>query len=128
MSGIFGIYSERDCIEDLIWGTSYLQHRGQKFCGWAVAHNDNMAYRTHAGKLREKIDDGASNDELVDLVDELFIVGAWGSYTKGMSKLFLADVRGLIVSMYKRPRSNTTGEIVYMGCEPSHWQPIEPPK
>jgi len=56
MSGIFGIYSEEKCIEDLIWGTSYLQHRGQKFCGYAVSSNGKLSYKTHAGKLREKID------------------------------------------------------------------------
>ncbi len=55
MSGIFGIYSEKKCIEDLIWGTSYLQHRGQRFCGWAVSSDNKMVYETHSGKLREKI-------------------------------------------------------------------------
>jgi amidophosphoribosyltransferase len=55
MSGIFGIYSRKSCIEDLIWGTSYLQHRGQKYCGWAVSSNGKMAYGSHAGKLREKV-------------------------------------------------------------------------
>ncbi len=54
MSGIFGIYSDRSCIEDLIWGTSYLQHRGQKYCGWAVLSDGKMNYQSHAGKLREK--------------------------------------------------------------------------
>ena len=58
MSGIFGIFSEKPCIEDLVWGTSYLQHRGQKFCGWAVSGDEKMEYRTHAGKLREKINFG----------------------------------------------------------------------
>ncbi|MFC1555800.1 amidophosphoribosyltransferase, partial [candidate division KSB1 bacterium] len=56
MSGIFGIFSDSNCIEDLIWGTSYLQHRGQKYCGWAVVTGGKMQYNTHAGKLREKID------------------------------------------------------------------------
>jgi len=55
MSGIFGVYSEKKCIEDLVWGTSYLQHRGQKFCGLAVSSNSKMVYETHSGKLREKI-------------------------------------------------------------------------
>jgi len=55
MSGIFGIYSEEKCIEDLIWGTSYLQHRGQKFCGYAVSLDGKLNYKSHAGKLREKI-------------------------------------------------------------------------
>ena len=55
MSGIFGIYSKQNCIEDLVWGTSYLQHRGQKYCGWAVSADGKMVYESHAGKLREKI-------------------------------------------------------------------------
>jgi len=56
MSGIFGIYSKKDCINDLVWGTSYLQHRGQKYCGWAVVNDGKMVYNHHKGKLREKID------------------------------------------------------------------------
>lgn len=56
MSGIFGMYSKKDCINDLIWGTSYLQHRGQRYCGWAVINNDKMVYNHHKGKIREKID------------------------------------------------------------------------
>ena len=56
MSGIFGIVSEQNCIKDLVFGTSYLQHRGQKYCGWAVAQNGKMVYETHAGTLREEID------------------------------------------------------------------------
>jgi amidophosphoribosyltransferase len=56
MSGIFGVYSEKDCINDLIWGTSYLQHRGQKYCGWAVINDGKMVYDHHKGKLREKIE------------------------------------------------------------------------
>jgi len=55
MSGIFGIYSKKDCINDLVWGTSYLQHRGQKYCGWAVVNENKMVYDHHKGKLREKI-------------------------------------------------------------------------
>lgn len=62
MSGIFGIYSKKKCIEDLVWGTSYLQHRGQKFCGWAVSHNDKLIFESHGGKLREKINFGRVKD------------------------------------------------------------------
>ncbi len=56
MSGIFGVFSKQNCIENLVWGTSYLQHRGQKFCGWAISSNGKMVYKSHEGKLREKID------------------------------------------------------------------------
>lgn len=56
MSGILGIYSKKNCIKDLVLGTSYLQHRGQKYCGWAVVKNGKMVYNHHKGKLREKIE------------------------------------------------------------------------
>ena len=56
MSGIFGIYSRKNCIKDLLWGTSYLQHRGQKYCGWAVVNGAKIAYNHHKGKLNERID------------------------------------------------------------------------
>ena len=74
MSGIFGIYSEKKCIEDLVWGTSYLQHRGQKYCGWAVSSDGRMSYKTNLGKLREKV-----NFEEVKSVEGNFGIGAVSS-------------------------------------------------
>ncbi len=56
MSGILGIYSKQNCIRDLAWGTSYLQHRGQKYCGWAVVKDGKITYDHHKGKLKEKVD------------------------------------------------------------------------
>jgi amidophosphoribosyltransferase len=56
MSGILGICSKKNCIKDLVMGTSYLQHRGQKYCGWAVVRNGKMVHNHHKGKLREKIE------------------------------------------------------------------------
>ena len=36
MSGIFGVVSKRDCIEDLFYGTDYHSHLGTEFGGMAV--------------------------------------------------------------------------------------------
>lgn len=74
MSGIFGIYSKKNCMRDLVWGTSYLQHRGQKYCGWAISKDAKIAYNHHKGKLREKFD----LDEL-DQVDGNFGIGVVSS-------------------------------------------------
>ena len=36
MAGIFGVVSKKDCVENLFWGTHYLQHRAQDYCGLAL--------------------------------------------------------------------------------------------
>lgn len=45
MAGIFGVFSDKRCVEDLFWGTFYLQHRAQDYCG--------LAYREENGKLKD---------------------------------------------------------------------------
>jgi amidophosphoribosyltransferase len=74
MSGIFGLYSKKNCVNDLIWSTSYLQHRGQKYCGWAVCSQEKMAYGSHLGKLREKV-----NFEKANQIDGNFGIGVVSS-------------------------------------------------
>ncbi len=36
MSGLFGVVSKKDCIDDLFYGTDYLSHMGTEFGGMAV--------------------------------------------------------------------------------------------
>jgi len=31
--GLFGLYSQRDCVHDIYQGIDFLQHRGQEYCG-----------------------------------------------------------------------------------------------
>ena len=35
MSGIFGVVSKGRCVEDVVLGTFYNQHRAQDYCGVA---------------------------------------------------------------------------------------------
>ena len=40
MSGIFGVVSKNDCLEDLFYGTDYHSHLGTQFAGLAVWGNE----------------------------------------------------------------------------------------
>jgi amidophosphoribosyltransferase len=44
MSGIFGIASERDCVEDLFYGVDYHSHLGTKYGGMAVFDRGNIQH------------------------------------------------------------------------------------
>ena len=46
MSGMFGIVSKNDCIEDLIYGTDYQSHLGTQFGGIAV-YGDDFSRQIH---------------------------------------------------------------------------------
>lgn len=53
MAGIFGIVSKENCVNDLFWGTFYLQHRAQDYCGLALSNNGYLKDYTHHGLLRQ---------------------------------------------------------------------------
>ena len=58
MSGIFGIISEENCIDDAYWGTLYLQHRAQDYCGIAWKNgNDKLKNSTHKGLVEQNYKD-----------------------------------------------------------------------
>jgi amidophosphoribosyltransferase len=46
MSGIFGVVSKNDCLEDLFYGTDYHSHLGTQFAGLAV-WQDELTRRIH---------------------------------------------------------------------------------
>lgn len=54
MAGIFGIVSKENCINDLFWGTFYLQHRAQNYCGIALYDGEKIKNYTHKGLLRQQ--------------------------------------------------------------------------
>jgi amidophosphoribosyltransferase len=54
MSGIFGIVSNENCVLDLFYGTFYLQHRAQDYCGLALCHNGELKNCTHKGLVRQQ--------------------------------------------------------------------------
>ncbi|MFH0913606.1 MAG: amidophosphoribosyltransferase [Candidatus Omnitrophota bacterium] len=47
MSGIFGIVSHRDCLEDLFYGTDYHSHLGTQFGGLAVYGDGELTRKIH---------------------------------------------------------------------------------
>ena len=46
MSGIFGVVSQRDCLEDLFYGTDYHSHLGTQFAGLAV-YGEELQRKIH---------------------------------------------------------------------------------
>ncbi|MDY6954427.1 MAG: amidophosphoribosyltransferase [Thermodesulfobacteriota bacterium] len=48
--GVFGLYSDKECVHDIIQGIDFLQHRGQEFCGIAT-FNGAIHQVTHHGKV-----------------------------------------------------------------------------
>ncbi len=49
--GLYGVYSEKDCVEHIYHGIFKLQHRGQRYCGIAT-YNKELKIITHKGFVR----------------------------------------------------------------------------
>ena len=49
--GVFGIYSKKDCVNDIYLGIDFLQHRGQEYCGIATAEDGEVSLITHRGRV-----------------------------------------------------------------------------
>ncbi|MDD4980636.1 MAG: amidophosphoribosyltransferase [Candidatus Omnitrophica bacterium] len=47
MSGIFGVVSKSDCLEDLFYGTDYHSHLGTQFAGLAVYGSEGLSRKIH---------------------------------------------------------------------------------
>ncbi|GAH67318.1 unnamed protein product, partial [marine sediment metagenome] len=52
--GVFGIYSNRECIDDIYLGIDFLQHRGQQYCGIATTDDGKINLITHRGRVGER--------------------------------------------------------------------------
>jgi amidophosphoribosyltransferase len=48
--GLFGIWSDEQCAEDILQGIDFLQHRGQEYCGIAT-FQEGVRQVTHYGKV-----------------------------------------------------------------------------
>ncbi|MEW6357675.1 MAG: amidophosphoribosyltransferase [Planctomycetota bacterium] len=55
--GVFGICSAQNCLMDLYYGTFYLQHRGQQYCGLSTYDGKEIKLRTHKGLIRATFTD-----------------------------------------------------------------------
>ena len=49
--GVFGIYSDNDCVKEIYSGIFKLQHRGQRYCGIST-YNRGFKIITHKGFVR----------------------------------------------------------------------------
>lgn len=49
MNGIFGLYTDRDCVRDIYTGTADLEHRGQEYGGMSITDGEKIKIRTHRG-------------------------------------------------------------------------------
>ncbi len=47
MSGIFGVVSKKDCIQDLFYGTDYHSHLGTEYGGLAIFNEGNLVRQIH---------------------------------------------------------------------------------
>jgi len=48
--GVFGLYSNAECVHDIFQGIDFLQHRGQEYCGISTFH-EGVRQVTHYGKV-----------------------------------------------------------------------------
>lgn len=65
--GVFGVYSDADCAQDIYQGIDFLQHRGQEYCGIST-FDGHIHQITHHGKVA-----GAFTDQELE-----YLKGAWG--------------------------------------------------
>jgi len=82
MAGIFGVVSEKNCMEDLFLGTFYLQHRAQDYCGMAWQDGKKMNNETHRGLMRQQF----SKQKLKEMKGQIGI-GAVSGYRQPVSEL-----------------------------------------
>lgn len=59
--GVFGIYSNKHCAQDIYYGIFKLQHRGQRYCGIATLDGD-IRIITHKGYVRYTFTESELND------------------------------------------------------------------
>jgi amidophosphoribosyltransferase len=54
MAGIFGVVSKENCVEDAFYGTFYLQHRAQDFCGMSFYDNEKLKNVALKGLIKQQ--------------------------------------------------------------------------
>lgn len=75
MSGLFGIVSKNDCVENLFYGTDYLSHMGTEFGGLAVINNPSQSDSRIIRRIHS-ITQGQFKSKFYDDFKEL--QGQWG--------------------------------------------------
>ncbi len=74
MDGVFGIYADRECRDDLFLGTFGLQDRGQEYCGLATSNGEDIKIRTAPGEVLQVF------EKDLDGLDGHMGIGHTGSY------------------------------------------------
>lgn len=64
MAGIFGVVSEENCVEDVFYGTFYLQHRAQDYCGIGLNNGKTLQNITHRGLIKQQFPKNIRNNLL----------------------------------------------------------------
>jgi len=64
MAGIFGVVSEENCVEDVFYGTFYLQHRAQDYCGIGLNNGKTFQNITHRGLIKQQFPKSTRNNLL----------------------------------------------------------------
>lgn len=64
MAGIFGVVSEENCVEDVFYGTFYLQHRAQDYCGIGLNNGKTFENITHRGLIKQQFPKNIRNNLL----------------------------------------------------------------
>ncbi|HUU81149.1 MAG TPA: amidophosphoribosyltransferase, partial [Acidobacteriota bacterium] len=54
--GLFGLYSNSECVQDIYQGIDFLQHRGQEYCGIST-FDGHIRQVTHHGKVGNSFTD-----------------------------------------------------------------------
>lgn len=74
--GVFGIYSNKDCVRDILKGIHFLQHRGQRYGGIAT-YNKKKGIKiiTHRGWVEQKEQDHAFRKEEIKELTSNFGIG-----------------------------------------------------
>lgn len=75
MSGLFGVVSKNDCLQDLFYGTDYLSHMGTEFGGLATINNPFQKESRIIRKIHS-ISQGQFKSKFYDEYKEL--TGQWG--------------------------------------------------
>ena len=68
--GMFGMYSDTECIHEIYHGVDFLQHRGQEYCGITTydGRSDSIHQVTHYGKVATSFTNADLN----------YLRGTWG--------------------------------------------------
>jgi amidophosphoribosyltransferase len=64
MAGIFGIASKENCVEDVFYGTFYLQHRAQDYCGIGLNNGKTLECITREGLIKQQFTKNIRNNLL----------------------------------------------------------------